>query len=98
MMVDIGAGAGPLVHGADQTGAVDTGWGRFVSYIFDVGTIVTTGGNAVGVNSGTLGEGSGQSGWKMTAGAGCGALGAGSVGGPAVTLEKMRDSFWMAAN
>ena len=57
--------------------------------IFAAGTIVTLGGNSVGVSSGTLREGAGQSGCKTTAGAGRGAMGAGVVGGLVVTLEKM---------
>ena len=72
--------------------------GGGLSGIFDVGKMVNLGGNAVGVSSGTLGDGAGKSVWKTTAGAGRGALGAGYVGGLAVTLEKMRESFWMAAN
>ena len=63
-----------------------------------MGRMVTLGGNAVWVSSGTLGEGAGQSGWKTTAGARRGALGAGDVGVLAVTLKKMRESVWMAAN
>ena len=62
------------------------------------GIMVTLGGNAVGVSLGTLGEGVGQSGWNTTVGEGRGALRAGAVGGLAVTLEKMWDSVWMAAN
>ena len=60
--------------------------------------MVTLGGNAVGLSFGTLGEGTGHSGCNTTAGGGCGALRAGAVGGLAVTLEKMRESVWMAAN
>ena len=60
--------------------------------------MVNLGGNSVGVSSGTLGEGAGQSGWKTTAGAGCGAMGAEAVGGLAVTLEKMRETVWMENN
>ena len=66
--------------------------------ICSVGTMVTLGGNAVGVSSGTLGEGAGQSGWETTADEGRGAFVAGAVGGLAVTLEKMQESVWMAAN
>ena len=62
------------------------------------GTIVTIEGNAVGVSLGTLGKGAGKSGWKATAGAGRGAMGAGAVGGIVVTLEKVRESVWMAAD
>ena len=88
MMAGIIAGDGPLVHGASWTGVVDTGWAGGFLGIFNVGTMVTLGGNAFGVNSGTLGEGAGQSGWKTTAGAGRGAIVSGAVGVLAVTLEK----------
>ena len=54
--------------------------------VFAAGTIVTLGGNAVGVSLGTLGEGAGQYGWKTIAGAGRGAMGAEYDGGLAVTL------------
>ena len=54
--------------------------------------------NAVGVSLGTLGEGTGQSGWKAREGARRGAMGAGAVGGIAVTLKKIWESVWMAAN
>ena len=60
--------------------------------------MVTLGGNVVGVSFGTLGEGTGQSVWKTTAGEGRGDFRAGTVGGLEVTLEKMRESVWMAAN
>ena len=84
-MAGLGSGDVPLVHGAARNGVVDTGWGGRLSVIFAAGTMVTLGGNAVGVSLVTLGEGSGQSGWKKTAGAGRGAIGAGAVGGLAVT-------------
>ena len=77
---------------------VDTGWGGRLSVIFAAGTMVTLGGNAVGVSSGTLGEGAGQFGWKTIAGAGRDAMGAGDVGGLAVMLEKMQQRVWMAEN
>ena len=98
MTEGLGDGAGPLVHGADWTGAVDKCWGGGLSVIFAMGKMVPLGGNAVGVSSGTLREGAGKYGWKTTAGAGRGALVAGAVGGLAVTLEKFRESFWMADN
>ena len=98
MMAGVGAGAGPLVHGAARTGVVDTGLGGGLSGICAEDVLVTLGGNAVGVSLGTLGEGAGQSGWKTTAGEGHGALGAGAVGGLAVTLGKMWESVWMAEN
>ena len=59
--------------------------------------MVTLSVNVVGVSSGTLREGAGESSWKTTAGEGRGALGAGAVGGLAVTLEKMQESVWMAS-
>ena len=62
------------------------------------GTIVTLEERAVEGRLGTLGEGAGKSGWKATGGAGRGAMGAGAVGGMPVTLEKMRESAWMAEN
>ena len=92
-MAGLGAGDSPLVHGAARTGAVDTGLGGGLSGICAESKIVTLGGNAVGVSSVTLGEGAGQYGWKTTAGEGSGALGAGAVGGLAVTLDKMQESF-----
>ena len=96
MMEGVGAGVGPLVH--VRTGGVDTGLGGGLSGISADGTMVTLGGNAVGVSGGTLGEGAGQSGWNTTAGEGRGSLRAGAVGGFAVTLEKMRESVLMAEN
>ena len=62
------------------------------------GTMVTLGDNAGGVSVGTLGDGAGQSVWSAPAGAGRGVFGACAVGGFSVTLEKMRESVWMAAN
>ena len=46
----------------------------------------------------TLGESASKSGWTATRGAGRIAMGEGAVGGIAVTLEKMRESVWMALN
>ena len=60
--------------------------------------MVTLGGNAGGERFGTLGEGAGQSFWSSPAGEGRSAFGVGAVGGLAVTLEKMRENVWMAAN
>ena len=62
------------------------------------GTIVTLGESAVGGRLGTLGEGVGKLGWTATGGTGRGAMGAGDVGGMAVTLEKIRESAWMVKN
>ena len=98
MMAGLGAGAGPFVHGASRTGAVDIGWGGRLLGICAVGTMVTLGGNSVGVSSGTLREGSGQSGLKTTAGAERSSTVSEYVGVIAVMLEKMRESVWMASN
>ena len=98
MMAGVGAGAGPLVNGAAWTGVMDTGLGGVLSGICAEGTMVTLGGNAVGVSLGTLREDAGQYGWKTTACEGRGSLRVGAVGGLAVTLGKMRESVWMAAN
>ena len=95
MMEGVGAGVSLLVH---WTGVMFTGLGGGFSGICVAGTMVTLGGNAVGLSFGTLGEGAGQSVWNTTAGEGRGALRAGAVGGLAVMLEKMRESVWMAAN
>ena len=62
------------------------------------GTIVTLGGSAVGGSLVTLGEVAVQSGWKAAGGEGHVTMGAGAVGRMAVTLEKMRESIWMAEN
>ena len=62
------------------------------------GTIFTLGESSVGGGLGTLGDGAGKLVWTATGGAGRGTMGSGSVGGMAVTLEKIRDSAWMAAN
>ena len=64
MMAGLGAEDGPLVPDVAWTGLVDTCLGGGLSGIFAVGKMVTLGGNIVGVSSGTLGEGAGQSGWK----------------------------------
>ena len=87
-------GSAPLVF--VLTGAMVTGLGGRLSCIRVAGTMVTLGGNAVGVSFVTLGEGAGQSGWHTTAGMGCGTFGAGYVGGIVVTLEKIQESVWMA--
>ena len=62
------------------------------------GKMVTLGGNAGGVSFFTLREGAGQSFWSTSTGEGCGAFGVGSIGGFSVTLEKMCEIVWMAAN
>ena len=95
-MSGVGAGVAPLVH--VRAGVMDTCLGGGFLGICAEGIMVTLGGNAVGVRFGTLREGAGQSGWNTTAGEGRCALRAGAVGGLAVTLEKIRESVWMAAN
>ena len=62
------------------------------------GTIVTLRESAVGVRLSTLRDGAGKLGWTATRGAGRIAVGSGAVGGMAVTLEKMQESAWIAAN
>ena len=96
MTAGVGAGVCTLVF--VWTGAMVTGLGGGFSGICVAGTMVPLGGSVVGVSVGTLGEGVGQSVWHKTAGVGCGALGAGALGGLAVTLEKMRENVWMAEN
>ena len=59
MMAGVGAGAGPLVHGAAWTWVVDTGLVGGFSGICAEGTMVTLGGNAVGLSLRTFGEGAG---------------------------------------
>ena len=95
MMAGVGAEVGLLVH---WTGVMATGLGGGFSGIWVAGIMVTLSGNAGGVSFGTLREGAGQSVWSAPAGEGRGAFGIGDVGGLAVTLEKMRESVWMAAN
>ena len=58
-MAGVGAGVGPLVHGAARAGVVDTGLGGGLAGICAEGTMVTIGGNSVGVSLGPLGEGAG---------------------------------------
>ena len=94
-MAGVGAGFGLLVH---WTGVMATGLGGGLLVIYVAGTMVTLSGNAVGVSFGTLVEGAGQSVWITTAGEGRGAFKTGAVGGLTVTLEKMWESVWMAAN
>ena len=84
-MAGVGAGVGLLVH---WTGVMATGLSGGLSGIWIACTMVTLGGNAVGVSFGTLGEGAGQSIWNTAAGEVCGAFIAGAVWGLAVTLEK----------
>ena len=95
MMAGVGAGVGRRIH---WTGVMGTGLGGGFLCVRFVGTMVTLGVNAGGVSISTLGDGAGQSVWSAPAGAGRGAFGAGTVRGFSVTLEKMRESVWMAAN
>ena len=94
-MTGVGAGVGFLLN---WTGVMARGLGGGLSGIWVAGTMVTLGGNAGEVSFGTLGEGMGQSVWSTPAGEVCGALMVGAVGGLIVTMEKMRESIWMAAN
>ena len=95
MMAGVGAWVGLLVH---WTRVMATGVGGGLSGIWVAGTIVTLGGTVGGVSFGTLGKGAGQSVCSTPAGAGRGDFRVGAVGGLAVTLEKMRESVWMAVN
>ena len=61
-MAGLGAGDGPLVHGAARTGAGDTGRGGVLSGVTTEVTIVTHGESAVGGSLGTLREDAGKSG------------------------------------
>ena len=61
-------------------------------------SMITLGGNIVGVSFGTLGEGVGQSVWSTPVGEGRSDFRVGAVGGLTVTLKKMRENAWMAAN
>ena len=79
-------------------GVTGTGLGGGLSCVSFAGTMVTLVVNAGGVRVGTLGDGEGQSVWSAPVGASCGVFGVTAVGGFSVTLEKMRDSFCMAAN
>ena len=94
-MAGVGTGFSFLLH---LTGVMAKGLGGGLSGIWVAGTMVTLGGDAGGVSFGTLVEGAGQSVWSAPAGEGRGAFGVGAVGGLAVTLEKMQENVWMAAN
>ena len=97
-MAGPGDGDGTLVDGADRTGAGDTGLEGVLSGLNTGGTIVTLREISVGGRLGTLGDGAGKLGWTETGGAGRGAMGSGAVGGMVVTLDKMQEIVWMAAN
>ena len=94
-MAGVGARVGLRVH---WTGVMGTGLGGGLSVIWVAGTMVTLSDNAGGVSIGNLGDGAGYSVWSAPAGAGRSAFGVGAVEGLSVTLEKMRESVWMAAN
>ena len=89
-MAGVGAEVGLLVH---WTEVMATGLGVGLSVICVADTMVTLGGNVVGVSFVTLGEGAGKSVWNMTAGEVCSSFRAGAVGGLAVTLEKCKRVF-----
>ena len=94
-MAGVGAGVGLLIH---WTGVMATGFDGGLSGIWVAGTMVTLGGNVGGVIFGTLGESAEQSIWSTPVGEGRGDFRVGAVGGLTLTLEKMRESVWMAAN
>ena len=86
-MAVVCAGVGLLVH---CSGVMATGLGGGLSGIWVADIMVILGGDVGGVRFVTLGEGAGQSVCNTTAGEGRGVFRVGSVGGLAVTLEKMR--------
>ena len=94
-MAGVGVGVGRCIH---WTGVMGIGLGGGLSDVRVAGTMVTLGVNAGGVIVGTLGDGAGQSDWSAHAGAGRGVFGLTDVWGFSVTLEKMSESVWMAAN
>ena len=80
------------------TGVMSKGLDEGLLGLCVAGTMLNLGGNTVGVSFGILGKGAGQYIWITTVGEGCGAFRSGAVGGLTVTLEKIRESVWMAAN
>ena len=94
-MAGVGAGVSLLVH---WTGEMVTGLGGGLSGIWVAGTMVTLSGNVDGVSFGKLREGAGQSIWSTPAGEGRDTFRVGAVEGLAVTLDKMREIVWIAAN
>ena len=94
-MAGVGVGVG---HRIQWTGVVGIGLGGEFSGVRVAGTMVLLGANAGEVSVGTLRDGAGQSVWSAPAGAGRGVFGVTAVGEFSVTLEKMRESFWMAAS
>ena len=95
MMAGVGAGVSCRIH---WTGVMGTGLGGGLLVIRVAGTMVTLGDNAGGVSVGTLKDGAGQSVRSAPAGVGRGVFGACAVGGFSVTLDKICESVWMAAN
>ena len=95
MMAGVGVGVGRRIH---WTGVMGTGLGGRFSGVRVAGTMVTPRNNAGGVSVGTLRDGVGQSVWRAPAGSGRGVFGACAVRRFSVTLEKMRESIWMAEN
>ena len=94
-MAGVGVGVDLRIH---WTGVMGTSLGGGLSGVRVAGTMVTLGNNAGGVSVSTLGYGAGQSVWSAPTGASCGVFGVTDVGGFSATLEKMRESVWMAAN
>ena len=77
MMEFVGVGVGRCIH---FTGVMGTGLGGRLLGVRVAGTMVTLGDNAGGVSIGTLGDGTGQSFWSMSAGAGRGVFWASLLG------------------
>ena len=94
-MASVGVGVGRRIH---CTGVMGTGLGGGFLGVRVAGTMVALGDNSVGMSVVTLRDGVGQSVWSAPAGAGRGVFGVIAAGGLSVTLEKMRESVWMAAN
>ena len=94
-MAGVGVGVGRRIH---WIGVMGTGLGGRLSGVRVAGTMVTLGDNSGGVSVVTLRDGVGQSIWSAPAGAGRGVFGACAVRGFSVTLEKMRESVFMATN
>ena len=94
-MAGVGVGVGLRIH---WTVVMSTGLGGGLSGVRVAGNMVTLGDNTVGVSVGTLGDGVGQYVWSAPSGAGRGVFGVTAVGGFSVTLKKIRESVWMAAN
>ena len=94
-MAGVGVGFGCRIHWA---GVMVTGLGGGFSCVRFAGTLVTLGGNAIGLIVGTLGDGAGQSVWSVPAGVSCGVFEVTAVGVLSVNFEKMYESVCKAAN